>query len=178
MADKQVWLVLIYKVPSEPTRLRATVWRRLKALGAVYLQNSVASLPASADAERAMRSLRKEIVEMGGTAQLLRSETLVGEGDIVQLFNAARDEEYAEIVDRGNDFLDEVERETKAEKFTYAELEEIDEDLSKLKGWLAKVRARDTLDAAGYGPAVDALARCEAVFEEFTSRVYDANPDH
>ncbi len=30
---------------AEPTRLRSTVWRRLKALGAVYLQNSVAALP-------------------------------------------------------------------------------------------------------------------------------------
>ncbi|MFN7149295.1 MAG: Chromate resistance protein ChrB [Microthrixaceae bacterium] len=178
MADKQTWLVLVYKVPSEPTRLRATVWRRLKALGAVYLQNSVASLPHSSDAERALRSLRNEIIEMGGTAQLLRSETLAGETDIVELFNSARDEEYTEIVDRCGDFLAEVDRETKAEKFTYAELEEIDEDLIKLKGWLTKVRARDTLDASGYLPAVDALARCDAAFETFTNRVYDANPDH
>jgi hypothetical protein len=28
------WLLLVYRIPSEPTRLRATVWRRLKALGA------------------------------------------------------------------------------------------------------------------------------------------------
>jgi hypothetical protein len=178
MAEKRAWLVLIYKVPSEPTRLRATVWRRLKSLGAVYLQSSVASLPHSSDAERALRSLRNEIVEMGGTGQLLQSTTLVGETDIVDMFNAARDEEYTEIVDRCRDFLDEIDRETKAEKFTYAELEEIDEDLTKLKGWLTKVRARDTLDADGHRPALDALAGCEAAFEVFTNRVYDANPDH
>ncbi len=40
------WLVLVYRVPSEPTRLRATVWRRLKGLGAVYLQNSIAAFVA------------------------------------------------------------------------------------------------------------------------------------
>ncbi len=28
------WLVLIYRVPPEPTRLRSTVWRRIKSLGA------------------------------------------------------------------------------------------------------------------------------------------------
>ncbi|MCW2942968.1 MAG: ChrB protein, partial [Actinomycetia bacterium] len=39
------WLVLVYKVPAEPTRLRAGVWRKIKGLGAIYLQNSVAALP-------------------------------------------------------------------------------------------------------------------------------------
>ncbi|MFC0860883.1 Chromate resistance protein ChrB [Sphaerimonospora cavernae] len=48
-----MWMVLIYRVPSEPTRLRATVWRRLKRLGAVYLQNSAAALPHSPGTERA-----------------------------------------------------------------------------------------------------------------------------
>ncbi len=39
----------VYRVPSEPTRLRAAVWRRLKSLGAIYLQNSAAALPASVE---------------------------------------------------------------------------------------------------------------------------------
>jgi hypothetical protein len=38
-AEPSGWLVLIYRVPSEPTRLRSTVWRRIKSLGAIYLQN-------------------------------------------------------------------------------------------------------------------------------------------
>src|SRR5215210_8900163 len=42
------WFVLIYKLPAEPTRLRASVWRKLKAAGAVYLQNGVAALPEDA----------------------------------------------------------------------------------------------------------------------------------
>ena len=36
------WLLLVYRVPPEPSRLRAAVWRRLKSLGAIYLQNSAA----------------------------------------------------------------------------------------------------------------------------------------
>ena len=39
------WFVLVYKLPSEPSRYRASVWRKLKAAGAVYLQNGVAALP-------------------------------------------------------------------------------------------------------------------------------------
>ena len=49
------WLVLIYRVPPVPTRLRSTVWRRIKSLGAIYLQNSAAALPASVATERALR---------------------------------------------------------------------------------------------------------------------------
>jgi len=29
------WLLLVYRVPSEPTTLRAAVWRRLTSLGAI-----------------------------------------------------------------------------------------------------------------------------------------------
>lgn len=174
--DAALWLVLVYRVPSEPTRLRAAVWRRLKALGAVYLQNSVAALPAAGASERALRTLRNEIHEMGGTAQLLRAEPLVGEGDLVAAFNAARDDEYEEIADRCRDFLAEIERETAAEHFTYGELEENDEDLTKLRRWFQKVAVRDALSASGRREAEEALAQAEVVLAEFAQRVYNADP--
>jgi hypothetical protein len=172
VAEPISWLVLVYRVPSEPSRLRAAAWRRLKALGAVYLANSVAALPASADAERALRSLRNEIGEMGGSAQLLSASALVGEADVVATFNAARDEEYTEIVSRCEDFVAEIERESAAGKFTYAELEENDEDLVKLRGWLEKVRARDALGAGLSNDAGRALERCRQALERFAERVY------
>lgn len=171
------WLVLVYRIPSEPTRLRAAVWRRLKALGAVYLQNSVAALPEGGAAERALRTLRNEIHEMGGTAQLLKAAPLAGHGDLVGAFNAARDDEYEEIVDRCRDFLTEIERETAAEHFTYGELEENDEDLVKLRRWFDKVAARDVLAASGRRETEEALARAEASLADFAERVYSADPD-
>lgn len=169
--------MLVYRVPSEPSRLRAGVWRRLKGLGAIYVQNSVAALPASVASERALRSLRNEIAQMGGTAQLLRAEALAGETEIVAAFNAARDEEYDEIVARCRDFLVEIERETAAEHFTYAELEENDEDLIKLRGWRDKVGARDVLGAAGLTAANQALDQCGEALDGFAARVYAADPD-
>ncbi|MCQ4083592.1 chromate resistance protein ChrB [Streptomyces sp. RB6PN25] len=166
------WLVLIYKVPAEPTRLRASVWRKIKGLGAIYLQNSVAALPHSPAAERSFRVLRNEIAEMGGSAYLLVNDVLAGNAEIEQAFNAARDDEYEEIVDRCQDFLQQIEKEYTAEHFTYAELEENDEDLVKLRNWLAKVEARDVLGASGKAEALSALQRCEQVLDEYASRVY------
>lgn len=174
---RQRWLVLVYRVPSEPTRLRATVWRRLRSLGAVYLQNSVAALPAGTAGERAMRKLRHEIIAMGGTAVLMRSEALVGESDVLAAFQAARDDEYEEIVDRCRDFLAQVEKEHVAEHFSFAELEENEVDLVKLQNWFEKVRGRDAFGAPGRAEAESALARCAVALEGYASKVYEVETD-
>jgi mannose/fructose/sorbose-specific phosphotransferase system IIA component len=170
--DAATWLLLIYRIPSEPTRLRAAVWRRLKGLGAIYLQNSAAALPASTTAERALRKLRREIVEMSGTAVLLSCSALVGEQDVRAAFQAARDDEYEEIVDKCQDFMAQLDKEYHADHFTYAELEENEEDLTKLRNWFAKITDRDVFGAPGRAATVRALETCERALEEYAARVY------
>ena len=170
--DPGGWLILVYRVPSEPTRLRAAVWRRLKRLGAIYLQNSVAALPASVAAERALRKLRSEILDMSGSAALLSAAVLAGEPEIRAAFQAARDDEYEEIVDKCQDFLAEVKKEYEASHFTYAELEENEVDLVKLRNWLERVRQRDAFGAAGRQAAQKWLAECEQILEAYAARVY------
>jgi hypothetical protein len=80
------WFVLVYKLPAEPTRLRASVWRKLRAAGAVYLQNGVAALPADAAGERAMRGAAQEVRHVGGTAHLMRGEAMGDEAALVGAF--------------------------------------------------------------------------------------------
>jgi len=174
--DAREWLVLVYKVPSEPTRLRAAVWRRLKGLGAIYLQNSVATLPAVAAAERSLRKLRHDILEMNGSAVLFRSPMMAGGADVAAAFQTARDDEYDEIVDKCQDFLAGIDKEFAVEHFSFAELEENEVDHTKLVNWLAKVRARDVLGASGRQAAVDALAVCERALEGYADRVYAEDP--
>ena len=171
-SDSAGWLVLIYRVPPEPTRLRSTVWRRIKSLGAIYLQNSAAALPASTATERALRRLRREIIDMNGTAILLSCDVLAGESDVRGAFQAARNDEYEEIVDQCEDFLQQVKKEYAENHFTYAELEENEVDLVKLRNWLAKVRERDAFDADGRHAAEEALEACEQSLEAYAARVY------
>ena len=166
------WLLLVYRVPSEPTRLRATVWRRVRGLGAIYLQSSAAALPDSPPNERAFRGLRRSILEMGGTAVLLRCQTIAGEAEVVAAFQAARNDEYEEIVDRAQDFLSQVEKEHAAQHFSYAELEENEVDLAKLQSWLEKVRQRDTFKASGLAAAERILVECERSLEAYAAQVY------
>lgn len=168
--------MLVYRVPSEPTRLRAAVWRRLKNLGAIYLQNSVAALPASQRSERALRTLRNEIIEsMGGRAQLLASTALVGETDLLKEFNAARDDEYEEILGKCRDFHLKIEKETTIQHFTYGELEEIEEDLTKLQRSYEKAKERDAFGASRSAAVHDALVECAEALEGYASLVYQAD---
>ena len=166
------WLLLVYRVPSEPSRLRAAVWRRLKSLGAIYLQNSAAALPVSVGAERALRKLRSQILDMGGTAALLSCAVLAGEPDVRAAFQAARDDEYEEIVDKCADFIAGVDKEYAENHFSYAELEENEVDLVKLKNWLERVRQRDTFGAAGRQPAEKGIEDCDQSLEAYAARVY------
>jgi len=166
------WLLLIYRVPSEPSRLRATVWRRIKSLGAIYLQSSAAAMPASTAAERALRKLRSEILDMAGSAVLLSCDVLAGESDIRTQFQAARDDEYEEIVDKCADFIAGIDKEYRENHFSYAELEENEVDLVKLRTWLQRIRERDVFGAAGLQQAVSSLAECEEHLEAYAARVY------
>jgi hypothetical protein len=171
-ADSSGWLLLIYRVPPEPTRLRSTVWRRIKSMGAIYLQNSAAALPASAGAERALRKLRREILDMSGTAVLLSCAVLAGEPEVHAAFQAARNDEYEEIVDKCEDFLAQVKKEYTEEHFTYAELEENEVDLVKLRNWFAKIQERDVFGAEGRAAVEKLLEACEASLEGYAARVY------
>lgn len=168
----QGWLLLVYRIPAEPTRLRAAVWRRLKSLGAVYLQNSAAALPADIGAERALRRLRREIVQMDGTAVLLSCSAMVGGRDVVALFQAARDSEYEEILDKCVDFHAGLEKEYAARHFTYGELEENEVELVKLRSWYEKVKARDVYGAPKSSETLRALDRCGEALELYAARVY------
>ena len=170
--SQQRWLLLVYRVPSEPSRLRATVWRRIKSLGAIYLQSSAAALPFSLSAERALRKLRSEILDMSGTAVLLSCEVLSGEPDVRAAFQAARDDEYEEIVDKCADFIAGVDKEYAESHFSYAELEENEVDLVKLRNWLQRVTDRDVFGAAGRQAALSSLAECEVKLEAYAARVY------
>jgi hypothetical protein len=75
------WLVLIYRIPREPTKGRVYVWRKLKQLGAVALQDAAWVLPATDRCRENFQWLASEIVELGGEALLFDGELLMGNTD-------------------------------------------------------------------------------------------------
>lgn len=49
------FLALNYKIPANPSRYRVAVWKALRELGAVYLQDGVAAVPQQDGMEQALR---------------------------------------------------------------------------------------------------------------------------
>jgi NAD(P)-dependent dehydrogenase (short-subunit alcohol dehydrogenase family) len=66
------WVLLSSRLPREPSRLRLAVWRRLRRLGAVLLNDAIWVLPADAKTREAFEWLAEEIGEQGGTARAYR----------------------------------------------------------------------------------------------------------
>jgi hypothetical protein len=94
------WLLLVYKIPREPTASRVYVWRKLKQLGAVSLQDAVWVLPATPRTQEQFQWLAAEIVELEGEASLFQSQViLAGEAESLrERFEAPVRAAYGEIL--------------------------------------------------------------------------------
>jgi hypothetical protein len=77
------------------------VWRRLQALGAVAIKNSVYALPNNDEAREDFEWVLREIVKDGGEATLCEARLVEGltDEEVQRSFDAARDGDYAEIAD-------------------------------------------------------------------------------
>lgn len=173
------WLQISYKVPPEPATRRVALWRRLKGMGAVYLRDGVCLLPKTDDHLRRLRMIENEIGEMGGEAVLLEATGLdrVQEERVIERFKADRNAEYEEFLGKCRDYEAEIARETAGRHFTFAELEENDQDLTKLKRWLEKIARLDFYGAPLAHEVEDRLAGCEALLEEFSRHVFAARDE-
>ena len=174
------WLLLTYKVPSEPAARRVALWRKLKAMGAIYLQNSVCLLPKTDDHVRRLKMLENDVTEANGEAVILETVALdpAQETKVLTRFRAERDDAYEEFIDKCDDFEAEVAKEVTASHYTYAELEENDVDLKKLQGWLAKIQKLDFYEADRAAEAEERLKGCVAVLESYARKVFDAHDEN
>lgn len=174
------WLLLTYKVPPEPTTKRIALWRRIKGMGAVYLQNGVCLLPKTEDHARRLKMMENDIAKMGGDCLILETVALdrAQEEKVIARFKADRDDQYREFLGRCADFEAEIAKEVAIQKFTYAELEEEDTDLRKLQGWFAKIRKLDFYGAALAEEAAQRLEGCEALLDAYARQVFEAHDEN
>lgn len=170
------WLLLIYTVPAQPSRKRASVWREVKKAGAEYLRDGVCILPERPDTLDTLRAIAARVEAFQGEATVVRSVHLDAERSdaVVARFQATRAEEYAEIAREAERLLEHVARETEHRDFTYPELEELEQDLAKLKRWADQVRARDYFDSPEAQTVTGGLERCDNALEAFLDRTADA----
>ena len=98
--ERSRWLLLVYRIPREPSRHRVAVWRKLKTLGALYLQDGVVALPEDAVTREQLEWLQLRIREAGGEATLWEAlPNTVAEGAaLVEEFRASREAAYRDLI--------------------------------------------------------------------------------
>jgi hypothetical protein len=100
-AGKTRWLILIYHLPRDPSRHRVAVWRKLKALGAIYLQDGAAVLPEDAVTREQLEWLQLRIREAGGEATLWEAlpNTVAEDRFLVEEFRASHEAAYKKLIE-------------------------------------------------------------------------------
>ena len=64
------WVLLVYKVPREPSTPRIALWRALRRLGAVQVLDGLVALPADSRTREQFAWLADGVVEAGGEASV------------------------------------------------------------------------------------------------------------
>ncbi len=169
------WLVFFPQTPATPSSLRVSVWRRLQQAGAINLQGGAWMLPRAREQEQVLLTLLTEMEQQGGSGFFLEAKapTEAIQADLIERFQAERAKEYQEFGERCQEFLQEIEKETRAHKFTFAELEENEQDLLKLTRWLRKIQQRDFFPSSPCRETVARLAGCRQALETFNTTVYE-----
>ena len=167
------WLMLLAQLPAAPSSARVALWRRLRTAGAAGLNTGAWALPASDEHTKLLQQLAGTVRDHGGQASVFSAQAFPGEdAAVIERFRADRAREYAEFEDRAQALLTEIEKERRLEKFTFAELEEIEDDLHKLTAWLAKIEARDFFPDGRRDAARETLTACETAQSGFAEDVY------
>jgi len=154
------WLLLIHQIPPKPGYLRVKVWRRLQALGAVAIKNSVYALPNTDEAREDFEWVLREIVKEGGEATLCEARLIEGLSDeeVQRSFHAARDADYAEIAEEARKLQAELPRDAIPE----GRRSQVEVDVTRLRRRLTEIGRIDFFAAPGREAAEGRVSGVEA----------------
>ncbi|MDN4075807.1 Chromate resistance protein ChrB [Fictibacillus terranigra] len=162
MEDNRTWYLFSYKVSAEPSTLRVRIWRNLKALGVLYIQQSVCLVPKTPDIEKKLTKLRTLIDEHRGASFIAEVEKFshYSQQELIQLFTAQRAAEYEELLESCTRFLKRMNDESQNDS-RFGDIEENEMELLRLKRWHRKIMKRDYFKNELSFHSKECLKRCE-----------------
>jgi hypothetical protein len=163
------WVVILYDVPSEPSKLKVRVWREFKKLGAIYPQMSLCILPNNDENIVKLDEIFRLIFSEGKFIKITTNELDKNEHDkLLEMYRKERDKQYDEIVEECQEFIDENNLNIKNNKFTQEEVDEMEEVLDGLYRWFGKALSLDWIDES---PKIlqlrELLKKCQESMDNF-----------
>jgi vacuolar-type H+-ATPase subunit I/STV1 len=169
------WVLLTYRLPTEPSRHRVAVWRELRRVGAVSLQQATWAVPARPEfleaIERAVDLIERAEGEVLVFDAVPRGDAMGTE--LERVFSEEREAEWTEFLAECTKFDGEIDKEIRIQKFTAAELDEEEQNLDRLRRWYRELRARDLFSAPSQLEAEQRLKECVERLEDFAERVFE-----
>jgi flagellar biosynthesis regulator FlaF len=168
------WLLLLVRLPAEPSRHRVAVWRELRQAGALSVGQGTWAIPQVEVFTQALERAVALIERGDGEAIVLEAAGRTGAdaARLEALFTAARQAEWAEFLADCAKYQAELDKETRTQKFTLAELEEEEQSLERLRRWHRDLRARDLFGAPSAPAAEQRLKHCAERLEDYTAQVF------
>jgi ChrB-like protein len=168
------WRVITYRLPAEPSRHRVAVWRELRRLGAVALQQGTWAVPEGEPFKSGFAQVIEAIKAAGGQPVVLAVAEEASAAQLEALFTAQREDEWGEFLSDCGKYEIELAGEVAKGKLTLAELDEEEQSLDRLRRWYRAIRARDLFGAPSAPAAERRLKECTVALEDFAERVYQA----
>jgi Protein ChrB, N-terminal len=169
------WQVITYRLPADPSRHRVAIWRELRRLGAVPLQQGTWAVPQGDPYNAGLVQVIEQIDKAGGEPVVLMiADDEASNRKLEALFTAQRQAEWAEFVSDCGKYEAELAGEVAKGKLTLAELDEEEESLERLRRWYRAIRGRDVFGAPGAAAAEQRLKDAADALERFADQVYQA----
>ncbi|MCX5327959.1 MULTISPECIES: Chromate resistance protein ChrB [unclassified Streptomyces] len=170
------WLILVIKLPAEPSRHRVAVWRELRKIGALSLGQGIWAVPEVPVFANGIQRALDLTDSAGGQGVTLQASGRTAEdaARFREMFTAARSADWAEFLADCGKFEAEIAKEIRIAKFTLAELEEEEQSLERLRRWHRDLTARDVFGAPEAAEAAERLKQCTAACEDYAERVFAA----
>ena len=168
------WRVITYRLPPEPSRHRVAVWRELRRLGAVALQQGTWAVPDGQPFTSGFTQIVEAIKAAGGRPVMLAVAEKASASQLEALFTAHRKAEWGEFLSDCGKYETELVGEVGKGKLTLAELDEEEQSLDRLRRWYRTIKARDLFGAPSAPVAERRLKECTEALEDFAEQVYQA----
>lgn len=168
------FLTFTYKIPSEPSKNRVYIWRMIKELGAVYLQQGVALLPYNQELYSILINLREQVQNLGGKSTLSRLNFLTEEDEeeIIDEFIKQIDEEYGDFIQNCQKQILELDHERLQGDFNFSEITEHEEEYKKFQRWFDKIKKKNYFESQKQQQAMEILEQSRKKLQEYSDEVY------
>ena len=109
MVRRTRWVLLVYRLPREPSTPRISLWRQLRRLGVGQMADGVVALPLDARTREQFDWLAQEVVDNGGDATVWLAEpgSAAQERALAAEMAAAVADEYQRVIDEAQAQLSE-----------------------------------------------------------------------